>query len=256
KEASAIQSQLPGLEKAAALEAQRVARAKQIAATYEAIEKSFAKGAPKPFTVIPKVDPTKGIEALFGPQAKNPLEGAPEIGVAFADLTHAMDGVVHDTAIGKQALDDFYTQWRQRARGTVDSINEDYDAQIAHFDGLLHLGEISQEQFNDVSLKLERERQAGLKQLRQDTGTSTWRDAWSDLFKDLDRMGKDFARSITQDIGNAIEDLNRSLAQMVATGQGLNLKEVGQNLSANLTASALRKGESLLFGSLGNLFGL
>src|SRR6266481_5042122 len=67
--ASGIQSQLPGLEKAAALEAQRAARAKQLADSYASMQKFFDSGAiVKPLLKTPKADPTAGIEALFGPQ--------------------------------------------------------------------------------------------------------------------------------------------------------------------------------------------
>jgi hypothetical protein len=36
----------------------------------------------------------------------------------------------------------------------------------------------------------------------------------------------------------------------------LNLKQIGQSLTENITSSVLKKGESSLFGSLGNLFGV
>jgi hypothetical protein len=257
KAASRIQETIPALQAAADAEKQRLDHAKQLAATYAAIEKGFAKGSPKPFLPTKKVDPSKGIEALFGPQAKNPFEGAPDFGSPqFADISHAMDGLVKDTSIGTNALNDFYSKWNQNSSGTVDSINAEYDAQLAHFQGLLALGEIGEEQAKDVYLKIQQERFDGLKRLREQNGTSTFKDAWADLFAQLAVSGKDFARSITQDIGGAIEQLNHSLAKMVATGQGLNLKQIGQSLTENITSSFIKKGESSLFGSLGGLFGL
>ncbi len=158
--------------------------------------------------------------------------------------------------IGKIALDEFYADWNKQAKGSTESINAVYDKQWAHFDGLFALGEITEEQFKDVSLKIEQERQEGLKRLRQDTGVSTFRDAWQDMFRQIEASGKDFARSITADIGNAIESLNSQLVQFVATGKGLSFKKIGKDLQANLFGSLLKKGESSLFGSLGNLLGL
>src|SRR5260221_270975 len=203
------------------------------------------------------IDTSKGVEALFGPQTKHPLEGAPDLGShIFADITHAMDGLTKDLTLGKNALDDFYGNWDRQARGTVESINKAYDQQLAHFQGLLALGQISAEQATDVYDKIQRQREETLKGLRQATGTSTFRDAWQDMFTEIAASGRDFARSITADIGAAIEHLNQSLAQFVATGKGINFKQIGQSLEANLFSSVLKKGESSLFGSLGNLFGL
>jgi hypothetical protein len=259
KEASAIQSQLPALQAAADLEAQRVARVKQLAASYASLQESFAKGGAKPLLRIPKADPTAGIEALFGPQPKkDPLEGAPDLGQPeFLKNIQLMPDLLKEAInIGKNALDEFYADWNKQAKGTAESINAVYDKQWAHFDGLFALGEITEEQFKDVSLKIERERQDGLKRMRQDTGTSTFRDAWQDMFQQIEASGKDFARSITSDIGNAIESLNAQLVQFVATGKGLSFKKIGQDLQANLFGSLLKKGESSLFGSLGGLFGL
>ena len=253
EQASAIQSQLPGLEKAAALEAQRAAEAKRLEASYAAIQESFAKGAPKPFIPVKPADPTKGIEALFGPQTKNPLEGAPDLGTpAFVkDAQSLPDLIKPGLNRGKEELDAFYAAWNRNSKGTLESINADYDAQIAHFNGLLSLGEISQAQFNDVSLKLEGERQAGLKRLREDTGASTWRDAWQDMFRQIEISGKDFARNITQDIGFAIQSLTQQMAQFITTGKGLSLKQIGQDLSTNIVSSVLKKGESSLLGMFG-----
>jgi hypothetical protein len=258
KQASAIQAQLPELQKAADLEAQRVARAKQLAASYASLQESFAKGGASPLFKSKPTDLTKGTEALFGPQPKNPLEGAPDLGQPdFLKNAQAMPDLLKDGLnLGKAALDEFYADWNKQSKGTVESINAIYDKQWQHFDGLFALGEITEEQFKDVSLKIERERQEGLKTLRQDTGASTFRDAWQDMFREIENSGRDFARSITADIGNAIQNLNQQLSQFVVTGKGLNFKQIGQSLEANLFGSILRKGESSLAGSLGNLFGL
>ncbi len=253
KEASAIQSQLPGLEKAAALEAQRVAHAKQLAASYASLQKFFDKGSiVKPLLKTPKADSTAGIEALFGPQPKkDALAGAPDLGQPDF-LKDAPDLMKQTFGTGLQEVRDFEAQWK----ATSASINADYDKQLEHWKDLLNKQAISQTQFNDISRKLETDRLQGLKQLRQDTGTSTFRDAWSDMFRQIEASGKDFARSITADIGNAIESLNQQLVQFVATGKGLSFKKLGQELQANLFGSLLRKGESSLFGSLGNVLGL
>jgi len=257
--ASGIQSQLPGLQKAAALEAQRTAEAQRLAASYASIQKFFDNGAiVKPLLKIPKSDPTAGIEALFGPQTKDPLAGAPDLGQPeFMKNIQMVPELLKNTfGSGKAALDDFYNQWNKQQQGTEKSVNDDFDKQLAHWKDLLNQQAISQEQFKDVSLKIEQERQEGLKRLRQDTGTSTFRDAWQDVFKELENSGRDFARSISLDIGAAIQSLNQQLAQFVVTGKGLSFKAIGQSLEANLFGSVLRKAESGLAGKLGGLFGL
>ena len=256
--ASGIQSQLPGLEKAAALEAQRVARAKQLADSYASLQKFFENGAiVKPLLKTPKTDPTAGIEALFGPQPAKTIE-APDLGVPeFMKNIQAMPDLLKNTfGTGKAALDDFYNDWNKQQHGTEKSVNDDFDKQLAHWKDLLSQQAISLEQFKDVEDKINRERAEGLKRLRQDTGTSTFKDAWTDMFKQIENSGKDFARSITSDIGNAIESLNSQLVQFVATGKGLSIRKLGQDLQANLFGSLLKKGESSLFGSLGKVLGL
>jgi hypothetical protein len=256
KAAARLEETLPSLKKAADLEAQRLAHAKQLAASYEAIQKLFVKGATKPLLKSPAIDASKGIEALFGPQTKNPL-GGPDIGSKqFGDLNKFLAATASTFGTGKQALDGFYDEWNKRQQGTEHSINADFAKQLENWKDLLNKQAISQQQFNDVSNKLEKERQDGLKRLRQDTGTSTFRDAWQDMFKEIELSGKDFARSIAADISFAIQSLNQQLQQFVATGKGLSLKSIGQSLEANLFGSVLRKAESGLFGSLGNLFGL
>src|SRR6266436_643198 len=252
KQASAIQAQLPELQKAADLEAQRAARAKQLAASYASLQESFSKGGARPLLKTPKTDPTAGIEALFGLQPKKTIE-APDLGQPefMKNIQMMPDLLKEGINIGKPALDEFYADWNKQAKGTAESINATYDKQWAHFDGLFALGEITEEQFKDVSLKIEQERQEGLKRLRQDTGTSTWADAWQDMFKHIEASGKDFARSITADIGNAIESLNSQLVQFVATGKGLSFKKIGQDLQANLFGSVLRKAESSALSFLG-----
>jgi hypothetical protein len=252
KQASAIQSQIPELQKAADLEALRAARAIQIAASYKSLQESFAKGGASPLFKSKPIDLTKGTEALFGPQTKNPLEGAPDIGgMKLPDFSAGLALLGKDLTIGKNALDDFYTTWDKQSKGTADSINKTYDEQWAHFNGLLALGEINLQQFKDVEDKINRERAEGLKRARQESGTSTFSDAWQDMFKELEASGKDFARSITSDIGNAITQLNGQLAQFIATGKGLNIKAIGQGLTESITGSLLKKGESSFLSALG-----
>ena len=258
--ASGIQSQLPGLEKAAALEAQRAARAKQLADSYASMQKFFDSGAiVKPLLKTPKVDTTAGIEALFGPQPKkDPFEGAPDFGnpVAGMDLSKGLNLLEDTLNSGQKFIIDFNEKWKAESHGTEKSINADYDAQLAKLQGFLALGQVSEEQAKNVYLKIQKERFDGLKELREKSGTSTFKDAWTDLFAEIQASGRDFARSITADIGGAIQSLNQQLAQFVVTGKGLSLKSIGQSLEANLFGSVLRKAESGLFGSLGKMFGL
>lgn len=254
KTAARLEATLPSLQAAADTEAKRLATAKQLAATYAAIEAGFAKGSPRPLQTFKTPKPNT---SLWNTGEANPLEGAPDLGSKqFADLSHAFDGLVKDTTAGKQALEDFYSKWNASSRGTADSIINDYAQQLSSFMALLDRQQISEQQYDEVRKKLETNLQLALKQLRQDNGASTWGDAWQDMFARLEASGKDFARSFTEDIGNAIQDLNQQMAKLVATGQGLNLKQIGQNLLGNITESVLKKGESSLFSSLGGLFGL
>lgn len=256
KQASAIQSQIPALEEAARIEAVRIENAKKLSESYKALEKFFAAGAvvrpalpDKP--IVPNTD-------LWKTGPANPLEGAPDLGepkfLKDAEIIPELLKPALDRA--KPMLDAFYDDWNRQSHGTIESINADYDKQLAQFQGLLALGEISQKQFNDVSLKLETERQAGLKRLREDTGTSTWADAWSDMFKRIEDSGRDFARNITASIGGAIDSMTHQMAEFLATGKGLNFKQIGDELKTNIFESVLKKGESSLFGSLGNALGL
>jgi len=253
QEGISLQSQLPGLQKAAALEAQRTAEAQRLVASYASIQKFFDSGAiVKPLLKIAPTDSTKGIEALFGPQPKkDALAGAPDLGEPDF-LKDAPDLMKQTFGTGLQEVRDFEAQWK----ATSASINADYGKQLEHWKDLLNKQAISQQQFNDISRKLETDRLQGLKQLRQDNGTSTFRDAWQDMFKEIENSGKDFARSITEDIGAAIQSLNMQLQQFVVTGKGLSFKQIGQSLEANLFGSILRKGESSLFGSVGKMLGL
>ncbi len=255
--ASRIQSSLPGLEKAAALEAQRAARVKQIAASYASLQESFSKGGASPLFKSPTIDLTKGTEALFGPQPKDPNAGAPDLGgMKLPDLSAGLAVLGKDLNTGQQFITDFNDRWKAKQDGTTESINKDYDAQLAKLQGFLALGQVSEEQAKEVFLKIQKEKYDGLKLLREKTGTSTFKDAWTDLFTEIQNSGRDFARSITADIGNAIQSLNQQLAQFVVTGKGLSFKQIGQSLEANLFGSVLRKAESGLAGSLGGLFGL
>jgi hypothetical protein len=257
KTAAHLEATLPTLQAAADKEKQRLAAAKQLAATYEAIEKSFAKGASRPLLKLPAIDASKGVEALFGPQAKNPLEGAPDLGgLQFPDFT----ALKKDTEIGDKALKEFYANWDASSQATEEKVKANYDEQFAHFDGLLALGQIDQKQFNDVIVKLAKEREAALEQVRQTaaqqqkSGQSSFADSFRDMFAQIRASGQDFARSLSMDIGDAIQSLNHQLAAFVATGKGLSLQKLGQSLSENIFGSVLRKAESgaLSFLGLGN----
>jgi hypothetical protein len=258
KQASAIQSQLPLLEKAAALEAQRATEAQRLAASYASVLASIGKPV-KPLLKTPSVDPTAGIESLFGKQpGKNILDSAPDLGqpAAISSVQALSDAFKVQLSSAQQELNSFNDDWTKKAASTAESISEIYDKQWQHFSGLFALGEITEEQFKDVSLKIEREKQEGLKQLRKDTGVSTFHDAWSDMFREVGNSGRDFARSLTSDIGDAITGLTQQLAQFIVTGKNLNFKQISQSLETNMVSSVLKKGESLLSGSLGNMFGL
>jgi hypothetical protein len=252
--ATNILNQIPGLEKAAAEEAKRVAHAKQIAESYAKVSailnsgnfsKPFHKGG-KPF------DSTKGTEALFGPQEKNPNEGAPDLGLPKS-LTDAasIPELGKTLQVGQDYIKDFNDRWKAQAQGTADSINADYNSQLAQLQGFLALGEISETQAKDVFLKIQQERFDGLKRLREQNGETTFGDAWANMFTKIQASGKNFSASLVDDIGGAIEQINTQLVNFVATGKGLDMKKIGQSMTASLTSSVLKKGESSLLGMFG-----
>jgi len=184
KEASAIQSQLPELQKAADLEALRAVHVKQAAASYKSLQDSFAKGGASPLFKSAPIDLTKGTEALFGKQPKNPLEGAPDLGgMKFPDFSASLALLGKDLNTGQQFITDFNAKWQAQSHGTEKSINDDYDAQLAKLQGFLALGQVSEEQAKDVFLKIQKERFDGLKQLREMNGASTFADSFQDMFK-------------------------------------------------------------------------
>ena len=254
--ATKIFDSLPGLQKAADLEALRVENTKRLAASYAAIQQSFSDGS---FNVKPNlknntpIDPTKGIEALFGKQpGKDPLEGAPDLGKSsFLTDTAQIPELGKSLSVGADYIKDFNDKWKQQSQGTADSINADYDAQLAKLQAMLALGEVSEEDAKNVFLRIQQERFDGLKRLREQTGSSTFQDAFSNMFTKIKASGQDFAASITSDIGSAIEGLNQQLVQFIATGKTMSLQKIGQSLTESLTSSVLKKGESSLIGFLG-----
>src|SRR6266403_2396312 len=123
KEASAIQSQIPELQKAADLEAQRVVHAKQVAASYKSLQDSFAKGGASPLFKSAPIDLTKGTEALFGPQPKDPNAGAPDLGgMKFPDFSASLALLGKDLNTGQQFIADFNDKWKAESHGTEKSI--------------------------------------------------------------------------------------------------------------------------------------
>jgi hypothetical protein len=253
-----LEAQIPALQAAADLEKQRAAEAERIAKAYKDLFAVIAAGPSKPIGIDPKNGALlktenaqagqAGVTALFGKQPdSNP---APQIGggPTFSPIGHQFGP---DLEAGQKALAEFYQQWQAGQKGTEDSINADYDAQLSKWQEMLDAQQISQQQFNAVSQTLETERQAGLKRLREDTGATTFQDAWDDTFTQLINSGKDFAASIMKDIGGAIDSLNESLAKMIVTGKKINFKKLGQGLEENATSSILKKGQSMLFGALG-----
>jgi hypothetical protein len=260
--AEKIFAQIPALEQAAQLEAYRNQQAVILKRNLEEIEQTHglvrpklqAQSAPAGTSPFAPFDPA----VLDQKKLQDILDKAPNIGdspfgKSMADFPNFLEKV---TTSAQEKLQIFYSNWKGTAEETVSEINKQYDTQFQLFNGYFHLGEISQEQFNDVSLKLEAERQAGLKRLRQESGTSTFSDAFGDMFKNIEMSGKDFSRSLAMDIGGTLESLNQQLSQFIATGKGLNLKEIGQGFLTNMTSSILKKGESMLANPLMNLFGL
>jgi hypothetical protein len=251
--ATTIFNSLPGLQKAAELEAKRAVEAKRVAASYASVIASLGQPV-KPLLQIPTADPTKGIESLFGKQpGKNILDSAPDLGqsAAISSVKELSDLFKPVLSKAQEAINSFNDDWDKKSAGTAEKVIEQHKKEYLQFAAYLDLGEVSQQQFNDFRQKNEADLQEKLKQLRKDTGASTFHDAWQDMFLTIENSGRDFARSITSDIGDAIQGLTEQLAKFIATGQGLNLKQLGQSLETNIVSSVLKKGESSLFGSLG-----
>lgn len=252
KEAEALQSEIPALEKAVELEKQAAAIAQhnldikeRIAQLADAGPARVDRGAPRSARALQRFLPI------------DPTAGAPDVESApTGDLISSVVGTGSAKAIaafgsGKAQLDDFYEHWKSMQLGNEASVNADYDKQLTDFKELLDEQAISQQQFNAISQALEGERQQGLKQIRQDLGTSSFKDSFKDMFDGIADNGKDLARSLTADLGQALDGLNQQLAKFIATGKGLNFKKLGQGLEENLTSSILKKGESSIFGALG-----
>ncbi len=251
--AQSIHDQIPLLQAAVDLEKERAAAAEKAAEIQERINQAIA--SPQ----------TARLRSQWRPQGPRPGDSVfttpapgvdnPAIGTAGTDALTAILGTENKAASafgsGKALVDDFYSNWKSQQKGTEASVNADYDKQLQDWKDLLNEQAISQQQFNDISKKLEQERADGLKQIRKELGTSTFGDAFGDMFNQVAASGRDFARSLTTDIGGAIDGLNQQLAKFIVTGKGLNLQKLGQGLEENLTSSILKKGESSLLGAFG-----
>jgi hypothetical protein len=173
-------------------------------------------------------------------------------GPAGGDAGQALSTALASTfGTGKQVLTDFYDTWKSTQAQTTESITESYADQLKHFQDLLTKQAISLTQFNVVKLQLEQDLQGQLKELRKNTGSSSFEDSFNDMFRSIKNSGHDFAASLTSDVGDALQGLNAQLAKFAATGKGLNLQKLGTSFLENVTQSTLKKGESMALGALG-----
>ena len=249
--AASMEREIPLLKAAAELAEARRVEEERMAKVHADFFANLGKDI-KPNIHKPQqpADSSGWMKALgFTPEAKNPLEGAPDLGMQ-SSLSQIPE-LGKSLNVGAEYIKQFNDKWRADSHGTADSINDDYNRQLADLQGMLTLGEVSEEDAKNVFLNIQQERFDGLKRLREQNGTSTFKDGWDNMFSAIQRSGQDFAASITQDIGSAIEGLNHQLSEFVATGKGLNLKQLGQGLVANITDSALKKSESSVLGLLG-----
>jgi hypothetical protein len=248
---NSLQQQLPLLQAAAAAERLAADEATRRAASHAAFEKSLAN-MPHPYAApTPKKQPdTSG---LFGPQ---PGIQAPRefenVGPTGGDAGQALSTALTSSfGTAKGALTDFYDDWKGKQAQTADSITDSYNDQLKHFQDLLKNQAISQQQFDTVRIQLETQLQGQLKELRKNTGASTMEDAFNDMFNDVENSGRDFARSLTADIGGALNGLNEQIAKFAVTGKGLNLEKLGSSFMENMTSTVLKKGESAALGAFG-----
>jgi hypothetical protein len=247
KTAAHLEATIPMLQAAADAEKLRLLNAQRLQATYAAIEASFAKGGSRPLAKSKSIRP--GTSPLFALPDEN---AAPDLGMPdFLKNAPAMSDLLKPGLDkGKAALAAFYADWDKNSHGTVQSINDDYAKQWAYFDGLFALGEITEQQFKDVSLKIERERLDGLKELRKQNGTSGFAESFGDAFQKIADSGRDLWRSLAEDGANAVQSLNGQLASIIVTGKG-NLAAVGKSLEENIVQSSLKHIESSAIDSLG-----
>jgi hypothetical protein len=249
-----LKKQLPAIQDAAAAEHQRTEEMKRQASILASRhDGSFynMKNAYGP-TKAPKGVVEGDTSGLWGKPlgVQAPDEFAKD-GPAGGDAGQALSTALASSfGTGKQLLTDFYDTWKSQQAQTVESINETYTDQLKHFQDLLTKQAISQNQFNIVKLQLEQDLQGQLKDLRKNTGSSTFEDSFNDMFRTIKNSGHDFAASLTADIGGALEGLNSQLAKFAATGK-LNLQKLGTSFLENVTSSALKKGESMAMGALG-----
>jgi hypothetical protein len=224
---------------------EQLALSERLANSWKAMEKSFSN-MPHPFAPVSHgMGKPKDTPGLFGVQPTGGIEG-PDFGnhpLATTEMPDLFPASKFGSALGE--VKDFYAAWNLKASGTVDAINTDYDNQIKHWKELLTSQAISQQQFNDISLKLENARQQGFKNLRQEMGLSTAADAIGDLFTGIANRGRDVVRSFTDGIGAAVEGLNHQLATFATTGKGMDLRKLGSSFLESVTSTGLGKLESM-----------
>jgi hypothetical protein len=251
KEAYQAQLEIPALQAAVDAENQRLATLLRIQSTMEAIAKG-GPGGSHPFAAPDKR--VGGTPNMFGGKDFSaPLEAPVINGAIPGGITSAISSLVPSAntfGTANKEAQDFLTQYAKETASTVDDVNADYDQQLQHWKDLLNQQAITQDQWNQISIALEKERQAGLVTARKQDGTSTLTDSFTDMYAKLSASGRDFSRSLSQDVGGAIDSLNQQLAAL-ATGGKVNFSKLGQSLAQNVVSSGLKKTESLGIDALG-----
>lgn len=242
--ALAYQKQLPPLEAA-------VARIREQDAAWKSVGKTIAdlEGGKGNFT--PKRGATERGSAAFEAALK-----APDIGpdnkqaVAASEATAAtMEKVSEQWKAGQKSVAEFWQSYGDGGKSSAAEIDATYDDEKARWFDLLQAKEISQTQFNTVSIQLEKNRSDALTAMQ--TSSSGFGDQARTFFATWQSAGSEFSKSFFADMQQGIESLNNALAEMAATGKKPNFAKLGQGISKDFLSTGLKTGESALLGKFG-----
>jgi hypothetical protein len=161
----------------------------------------------------------------------------------------SMDRAKAETDAAQQSVSDFWKNYPVDAKTAVDQINSNYDTAYANFYDLLAKQEISQSQFNSISIQLEKDRQSALDDVRAHSGTQAQK-----FFEDIHSDSKHFVKDFYEDMSSTLKDLNAQISAFALTGRA-NFKGVATSLSENIVRSGLGKLESFAAGKLGGALG-
>jgi hypothetical protein len=248
--AANLQSQIPALEAAVKLEKERQAAAARHLESLKGIaaaEAAMATGGSKPLFKW------RGFQGHTTPEAPTAPETTLEAPTTspITDLFNA--GKPKGIDVAKAAIEEMYKSWGAEAKKTEEDVNETYDGQLQKLQGYLALGEISQKQFSDASIALEKARALGIEDVWRNS--SGFGDQFKNLFVQIKNSGSDVVKSFFADLSGAVEGLNSQLAKLVVTGKA-NFTQLRKGFEESLIQTGLKKTESLAVGGIEKLFGI